>query len=333
MRWSAISRLKPTSKPKDQTVTTQQPFVPLREEMLDSPKVQRLPPEVFRFWVNALLAANRWDYVVGQLPDVGKLAFWLRLTEGECAALIGELEEAGLVDRRDDGLYMHDWAEHRYVKDPGATARKRKEREAKKTGDRDKNVTGHGNVTDRSRPCHDQVTPLSRLEVRSKKEEEEVKPPLPPVTGDGRVEGLEPFQSDSPPPAADLSPEAARLIAKAGERWGGAGADVASDLLGVFDPAVAAYAANAVFDKFGRKFTPGAARYWRTICQNHRDGPPAEGLPRAPSRPAAPIEYVVCKDPQDLIPPALRKNHVQQPNADRNGRGERDGRTPAPAES
>ena len=52
----------------------------LYEEALEDPTVQRLPPPVFKGWINLLCIASKYD---GMLPDFKILAFMLRQREDE----------------------------------------------------------------------------------------------------------------------------------------------------------------------------------------------------------------------------------------------------------
>ena len=65
------------------------------EGALDDPKVQRLPPPVFKGWVNLLCLASRDK---GRLPSLSDIAFALRVTEHEADTLIQALLTAGLID-------------------------------------------------------------------------------------------------------------------------------------------------------------------------------------------------------------------------------------------
>jgi hypothetical protein len=62
---------------------------------LNDAKVQRLPGERFKAWVNLLCVASKHD---GILPPLADLAFALRLGEDKIAALLEELAEKGLLD-------------------------------------------------------------------------------------------------------------------------------------------------------------------------------------------------------------------------------------------
>lgn len=135
-------------------------YVPLHLSTFDSPKVMNLPAETYRFWTFALMSAQRNDYIDGELPDIEHLAHWTRTPKDDCRRLMKELTDAGLADETEDGWRIHNWNKWRNLKDPTSTQRKRKSRAAQKqtpqAGNVTGNVTGHGHVTDRSRPCHDE---------------------------------------------------------------------------------------------------------------------------------------------------------------------------------
>lgn len=75
---------------------------------LDDPKVQRLPAELFKVWVNLLCLANQGD-VRGQLPAREDIAFRLRLSEAETDAALDALIARGLLDEVDGALTPHNW--------------------------------------------------------------------------------------------------------------------------------------------------------------------------------------------------------------------------------
>lgn len=54
------------------------------DEALDDPKVQRLPGEDFKAWVNMLALASKHG---GQLPAIGDMAFALRMDERHAVRL------------------------------------------------------------------------------------------------------------------------------------------------------------------------------------------------------------------------------------------------------
>lgn len=69
-------------------------------EALDNPKVQLLPGDLFKAWVNLLCLANRAE-PRGTLPPVAEVAFALRASEDQTAEWLAELERRGLLETGD----------------------------------------------------------------------------------------------------------------------------------------------------------------------------------------------------------------------------------------
>ncbi len=90
------------------------PWFRLYHDLLDNPKVQRLSPELFRFWVNFLCAAARKGGVIVSIED---LAFALRMSEVDCKCAVSNLVVANLIDRDGEKLIPHDWDKHQYKSD------------------------------------------------------------------------------------------------------------------------------------------------------------------------------------------------------------------------
>lgn len=116
-------------------------------DVLDDPKVQKLPPDLFKAWVNILCLASRND---GMLPCMDDISFALRMSQDVTRDMVRDLSQRGLLDDA-DGLMPHNWNERQFKSDKDETAaeRKRKQREREKqpnvTDDvtRDKPVTSH----------------------------------------------------------------------------------------------------------------------------------------------------------------------------------------------
>jgi len=116
------------------------PWFRFYHEALDDPKVQRLPPHLFKTWVNILCVACANG---GEIPGMDDLAFLLRLSAHEAQQHVDELIFSGLIDiRQDKRLEPHNWANRQFVSDSSA-ARVRKHRQAK----RECNVTPTVTVT------------------------------------------------------------------------------------------------------------------------------------------------------------------------------------------
>lgn len=116
-------------------------------DALDNPKVQRLPGELFKAWVNILCLANR-SKARGVLPPLEDVAFALRLSEEQAAEVIAELVRRGLLDERDDGTGPHDWLELQpeYETPRAAAERKRRQRDRDKKSQRS-HSDSHAKVT------------------------------------------------------------------------------------------------------------------------------------------------------------------------------------------
>jgi len=97
----------------------------LYTSVLDDPKVQRLPAEQFKAWVNILCLAKEND---GLLPDVGDIAFRLRMLEADAQSLVDKLLSCGLLDVTENGLMPHAWNERQFQSD-SSTPRVKRHRE------------------------------------------------------------------------------------------------------------------------------------------------------------------------------------------------------------
>ena len=84
------------------------------DEVLDDPKIQRLPSDIFKCWVNILCLAKRHG---GILPDVTDVAFALRITGDEADELLNALATAGLLDSTKQGWEPHNWKGRQYASD------------------------------------------------------------------------------------------------------------------------------------------------------------------------------------------------------------------------
>jgi hypothetical protein len=114
------------------------------DDLLDDPKVQRLPPALFKTWVNLLCVASR---NAGKLPAVEDLAFALRTTEEAIQADLASLARAGLIDEEGGSSSPHNWDKRQFKSDADPTAadrqKKKRERDKGETVTRDTPVTSH----------------------------------------------------------------------------------------------------------------------------------------------------------------------------------------------
>jgi hypothetical protein len=87
------------------------------DDALHNPKVQGLPPALFKFWFNVLCAASKNEGVIPPLDDL-KTMLKARLDHVE--AHLNELIKRGLVDETDGKLHPHNWDERQYKSDSSA---------------------------------------------------------------------------------------------------------------------------------------------------------------------------------------------------------------------
>lgn len=113
------------------------PWFRLYHELLDDPKVQRLPGDLFKFWVNCLCLACRGD---GQLPPLDDIAFGLRMPHSKVEQSIQSLMRRGLVDQVEQGLTPHAWNERQFQSD-NVTERVKRFRQRSKTVNETLDVT------------------------------------------------------------------------------------------------------------------------------------------------------------------------------------------------
>jgi hypothetical protein len=119
-------------------------------DVLDDPKVQRLPGDLFKVWVNLLCLASRNE---GVLPPIEDIAFALRMSQDVTVTVTADLVTRGLLDDC-DGLSPHNWAERQFKSDApeSAAERKRAQRAREKERQKAENVTtshsdSHADVT------------------------------------------------------------------------------------------------------------------------------------------------------------------------------------------
>src|SRR6478609_3146519 len=117
-------------------------------EALDDPKVQRLPGDLYKAWVNILCLASR-NGKRGYLPAAEDVGFALRTSTEAAQSIIDELRTFGLIDNTDDGLQPHNWPERQR---PSDTSNDRVARHRAKNKDNNEgNVTGNVTETEEKR--------------------------------------------------------------------------------------------------------------------------------------------------------------------------------------
>ncbi len=132
-------------------------------EALNDPKIQLMPPRLFKVWVNLLCVASEND---GRLPSVHELTLLLRRRSDDVQAYLNDLSARGLVDVVGDHLEPHNWPERQYKSDtstPRVTALRRK-----------RNVSG--NVTETAPDNRIQITDSSLRSEQAREKKSRRKP-------------------------------------------------------------------------------------------------------------------------------------------------------------
>ncbi len=114
----------------------------LQNTIIDHPKISRLSDSVFRFWVEVLCIASRYE------GEIKEISFHLRMRPKRAQVLLDELIKNGLVDCIENRYYPHDWKDWQFKSDL-STERVRRFREKQKFPvSETQNETLHGNATE-----------------------------------------------------------------------------------------------------------------------------------------------------------------------------------------
>jgi len=90
------------------------PWFRMYSEVLNDPKVQKLPAELFKIWVNTLCLACNGN---GTLPNLEDVSFALRLPFHETKSAFHELEKAGLLVTDGETFHVRNWDKRQYKSD------------------------------------------------------------------------------------------------------------------------------------------------------------------------------------------------------------------------
>jgi hypothetical protein len=114
-----------------------QSWLRLYTEILNDPPIQKLPAEVFKFWINILCIAKEHNKA-GQIPPLDDVAFILRVTRDVTRDMLEILAKNHLLDDDGDGtekepvFCVHGWVTRQFVSDTDPTALDRKRRQRNK---------------------------------------------------------------------------------------------------------------------------------------------------------------------------------------------------------
>lgn len=133
----------------------------LYDDILDDPKVQRLPPELFKHWINILCLANKGE-PRGILPSaIEDLAFRLRVSCAEMTRILVQLSEADLLVRDDQNrLQPHGWDARQFKSDDvNARVKAHRERNVPLLKEETLHVTLHATAPDTDTETDTPLTP------------------------------------------------------------------------------------------------------------------------------------------------------------------------------
>ncbi len=259
------------------------------DDLLDDPKVQRLPAHLFKTLMNLWCLASKHE---GVLPRIEDIAFRLRMSDHDTRVQVDDLILAGLIDLDRNGtMRPHNWHERQYPSDT-SKERTRKWRENKKKSGCDVagDVTcddgdGHGDGTD-SDP--DKRREEKKVPDASAREPDEAKA--------GQVEDLVRVGLGK---GGVVSPEARRKAA----------ARLAVENL---DPLIAIYEAwpisrqardpDALFISSAEKLWAQATPAVRDACTPAAARQPPEPVPRANARPSSALIASLSQRTRHVVP-------------------------------
>lgn len=184
----------------------------LYHDLLHDDKVQSLPLELFKAWVNLLCMASMADDR-GHIPGPKRVAFALRVSEDRATKILGQLTAYGLLEEDDRGGYQpHNWvARQRKSDDAGARSRQHRKQPAlvaSRASAALQDANGSATRTTAKRVSSALRGPERASDSETDTEKEQ-QPPLPPVSG-GAAAAAD---------FASLSPEAEKAIAEAYDRF------------------------------------------------------------------------------------------------------------------
>ncbi len=140
-------------------------YIKLWENLLDSTKVQKLSPSLFKWWVNLLLSVSREGGAGGELPHKMSLVLSTRTDRKTTDRRIRKMTQLMFLDPITESpiggmlFKVHDWSYWQASKDVTAADRQRRYRERHA-----QRHAQHNGVTDRD----ESVTPLRASPVMSR---------------------------------------------------------------------------------------------------------------------------------------------------------------------
>jgi hypothetical protein len=133
------------------------------DDALNDPKVQKLPGDVFKTWVNLLCVASKNNGVIPS--DMESLTFIMRMPESKITSHIQVIKGAGLLDEGET-LSPHNWQGRQYESD-SSTARVQRFRQKQRNVSADVAETvgnEKGNALEQNRTEQSNASDVSRFD-------------------------------------------------------------------------------------------------------------------------------------------------------------------------
>lgn len=157
------------------------PWFRYYSESLENRKLQALPAELFKAYINLLSLANRSDER-GTLPRVADIGYALRLDVMAAGALIDELKARRFLEGPRDRMRIHDWAEWQKDSDANLTPGRQGRNAERTPKERAKNAE---RTDDAGLRTHREEESRGELETEQEPDKNRVPPYVPPVRSGG----------------------------------------------------------------------------------------------------------------------------------------------------
>lgn len=126
-------------------MTTAKPWIRLYTDVPSNGKVQRLPPPLFKFWINCLCLYGKR----GSMPTIQDISWRLQMPEKSVREKLAMLVQADLFTDENGEFCPHDWDDLQFESDT-SRERQKKYRDRHKKRPRDVTVTAQEHIQNRA---------------------------------------------------------------------------------------------------------------------------------------------------------------------------------------
>lgn len=142
------------------------PWFRMYNEILNDPKVQSLPGDVFKIWVNCMCWANSLGHSDGKIGNVSETAFALRVTEATVSSAFHVLLQSDILITDGETFHIKNWSKRQYKSDNSYERVKRHRQ-------RYKNVTVTPPESDQNRSDQNRSDRLDRTEIVAPRDDDD----------------------------------------------------------------------------------------------------------------------------------------------------------------